>query len=435
MPNAAKVAKNRRYSDFLRTLPVIGDFFPERPVSINSIVISLMAISLFLTRPTALGEVYTLPGIIIALTLSVIFMIFVLRGQQATKYDFSIQTVIYLIYVVYIFALIFTGRPLLQDFLFKAIFIGIVGVIISGIVSSSRDRATTFFDSIARIIIALSFSTIATVALIVAGANAQSLTIAFFNYTYPAPTGTILFPFSMVYNYAPSWFGLMPRLSGFFREVGVFPAFACWAAGYAAYRRWSLLSVAGCLVASVLSLSSLGSMLALLTFGGIVGQRLRLPWWAYVVVGPATAAVIVIVTYNLPYIGIGTKYQTVNASYTERMYATKYALDIANPLFGQDANGDRNEGINLISSIRIYGLFGVGLLSSIFLASARSIRFFVAALLAPLITAVFSQPIAAEPLFILLFFSWRAFPGKINPMLSFKKSQHTAASVTSRQVT
>jgi hypothetical protein len=91
------------------------------------------------------------------------------------------------------------------------------------------------------------------------------------------------------------------------------------------------------------------------------------------------------------------------------MNAMISAADTGNLLFGSDYSGDRNGAINLIAGVSIYGLVGVLLLLAVMLIATRRIQFFVAALLPAMICALISQPIATEPLFLLLFVSWRAF--------------------------
>lgn len=367
------------------------------------------AIGLMLTRPTAAGNNFTPVGIGI---IGFMFGAMLLSSGATRKLMLSTKSIQIwaMIYLAgYYSFLVLGGRPYHQDMLIKAVGILISGSILGFCVIASEQRLRSFFDTLARIIIGLSASTIITIILLVVGFSLGQLAYTRLDYGYPQPAGTILFPFSMVYNFAPTPFGLLPRLSGGFREVGIFPAFACWAAAYAAFRRWSILSISLCLGAAVASFSTLGAMLALVTLGGILAKFSRIPSWVLFIAAPILGVAAVAITYNLPYIGLGYKYTQVNASFSERQYATETALNIPNPLLGADDSGVRNIGINLISSISTIGIIGVVIVLVGMLPAVRRMKYFVAALLPLTITAVFSQPIATEPLFLLLFISWRVF--------------------------
>jgi hypothetical protein len=374
--------------------------------NLEHILCATAAIAMFLTRPTAFGDLYTFPGMMGVLAISIVLFLvsFVRKTLLFQVYSYQIWS--YVLFSVYMSIIVIMGtQPRNSDVNLKIALSGFIGGIFFLSLTSSIDRMRAFFDSLAIIIATLSLSSLVTLALLIAGRTTAQLHIGLFRYSYPPPTGAILFPLSMIYNFTPTWFGVLPRLSGMFREVGIYPAFACWAAGYAAYRRWGILLSVICLCSALLSFSSLGIVAALISAIGIIAHRYRLPWWFYILLAPMTVFIVVISTYNVQYLGIGYKYTHNTTSYVERVNAIKNVLN-GNLLFGQESE-NRNDGINLISSITIWGLLGVSLLFIPLIIAAKRPGFFLAALVPGLVIALFSEPIAQEPLFMALFLSWR----------------------------
>lgn len=386
---------------------------------------ALAAVALLFTRPTALGELYTLPGMIVVFGVSIGMFLLSARTKCAPLDARSGQLWAYVLFALFLGFQVLAGlKTHNPEIVVKQVFVVLIGAFAGFVLIADRARLQIFFDVLAAALVVVSCSVLVTLALIVSGRGVSQLGVGVFSYGYPPPAGAILFPFSMIYNYAPTWVGMLPRLSGCFREVGIFPAFACWAAGYASFRGWRLPFVFICLAACALSFSSLGVMLALMTAVGVVAARMKLPWWAYVF-APVAVFLIVTATYDLPYIGIGYKYRFVSDSYAERMNAMQIVGD--NLLFGGDPD-NRNAGINLISAVSVYGLVGVALLVGTTLLATRRIQFFAAVLAAPFAVALFSEPIAQEPLFVLLFVSWRVF----EPVAVRSSAQRQAQQVAPR---
>lgn len=404
------------------------DFFLEQKPTLETFLVVACAFALLLTRPTAAGSVYTPLGMGIIWLCSGTIVATSIINKRVPLLVSSPQVWMLALLALYYGFLILTGRPYQQDTFSKAIVILISGAVLGFTISTNQRRLTAFFDTIARVLIVLSISSLITTFLLISGVSVHALAIGRLDYGYNAPAGTILLPFSMLYNYTTTPFGVLPRLSGFFREVGIFPAYACWAAGYAAYRRWSLVSVGACLTAAVASFSTMGAVLALVTVAGLVSRKLRIPNWLVVIGTPALAFIIFAVTYNLPFIGLGYKYTQLNQSYSDRSYATLNALDVPNPLLGSDATGLRNVGINLIASISVSGLVGFSIVLVCMLLAARDTRYFSAALLPLAITALFAQPIGTEPLFLLMFLSWKVFSAsrQARPLHNVKPTPVTA---------
>ncbi|RAK52637.1 hypothetical protein DJ018_10560 [Phenylobacterium deserti] len=307
---------------------------------------------------------------------------------------------------MFLILLVIAGtRSQTLDITTKTSVVCLIGVFVGSVVLATPERCRAFFDAIAVIIVVLSAALLFSFTLLLAGVRVETLSVGHFWYGYPRPA-VIILPGTTVYNYVATWFGMMPRLSGFFREVGIFPAFACWAAGYCSFRRWSPLATGICLIASVASLSTMG-LVALVTLGGVIGARLRLPWWFYLVVAPFAAFILIAVTYNIPYIGLGYKYTNATISFVERMNAIRN-VGSEDLLIGGEPDG-RNLAINLIAQVSTYGLIGIGIIVSSLLGAVRDTRYFFASLLPAFVIALFSQPIATEPLFFLLFISHRVF--------------------------
>lgn len=374
----------------------------------DRIFAAIAALAMFMTRPTAFGDVYSLPGMLIVGACAIGILVSATASKSGPITARSPQTWVYLSFGIYLGLLVLASAR--SDSLmntFKACIVTLIGCGFAFTLMADRNRARAFFDTLAIVLIALSSSTLVTFALVFVSKSYPHLAIGRFNYSYAPPAGTILLPFSMLYNLVPTWFGMLPRLDGMFREVGIFPAFACWAAAYASHRRWNVVFSVICLIACVICLSSMGLLCAVICAAGIIGARMRLPWWAYVLVAPAAMLVIVLATYNVPYIGIGYKYAHDPVSYADRANAISAITD-GNLLFGGESE-NRNAGINLVSSIIIWGIVGVAPIFIYMLLAATRLRYFCAALLPAFLVALVSEPIAQEPFFFVLFLSWCVF--------------------------
>jgi hypothetical protein len=109
-------------------------------------------------------------------------------------------------------------------------------------------------------------------------------------------------------------------------------------------------------------------------------------------------------------VGLGGKIASNSISFRERMYLLEIAFSSSNPIFGDGTSSlyRLNEGISLISQIRIYGFIYFVLVLSIYLLATRNFTLFLIGLFPAIITALVSQPIAVDVPFVLMFMSYAA---------------------------
>jgi hypothetical protein len=271
-----------------------------------------------------------------------------------------------------------------------------------------------FFDSFAIIIILSSLSLIVTFSLVASGVPLYALKIAHLDltgYDYLQNYGDVSFPFTFIANDANSWFGFVPRSGGLFREPGVFPPFACWAAAYAYLRKWSLPWIAVCLLASVLSLSTVGP-LAFFTGAILLAYKFRIrPIRALILIALLGAALWPAL-YSMEFIGLEDKIASQSGSFADRQVLFWGAFDVKNIMFG-DGFGwggvSSTEGISLVSQMRVYGVIYVVTVVAIYICAMKNIKLWIAGCLPGFITVLFSQPISTDAAFLVIFFSWAAF--------------------------
>jgi hypothetical protein len=116
--------------------------------------------------------------------------------------------------------------------------------------------------------------------------------------------------------------------------------------------------------------------------------------------------------YSLEFIGLGDKLVNRAASYEDREVLFWAVLDTKDVIFGDGGSWstvDSAAGINLVSQIRVYGLAYFIPVVSLYLLSLGNLRFWLAGCAPALITVAFSQPIAIEPAFLMIFFSAAVF--------------------------
>jgi len=299
-----------------------------------------------------------------------------------------------------------------------------LGAAALGALSLSPQALRVFYDCLCGALLLMALSIVITLALLLRGETPSSLEWMRFDYGYTGQTGAVLAPLTFGYNNLQLEGRTIVRLCGWMREPGIVPPFLCWAAAWAAHRRWHWSLVLLGLAGSVASLSSLGLILAVPTLGGIILYRIKAKAWHYCV-GGVIAALAAWAAYYAPYIGLGAKTESGSVSAVERSYLADEALRVDNWLIGDGLIVYRNETVSMLSSVASSGwiLFAV-CLAVLLVPALRAPRFFLAAMLPGVVTVVASQPIVLNPLFVALFAAWAALgPAPEAPAAAGKASQ------------
>ncbi|MCR5875182.1 acyltransferase [Phenylobacterium sp. J426] len=395
-----------------------------RPLELGAYALGAFFLAAFmLTRPTVFGEVYASVGIPLLFMGAAAAALAATRGAGGSR-DALPQLAIYLAAGFYYFA-----SRLLRADQNTGFAIGefvVVGVAVAAIaaLSLSPRNLRVFFDCFYGLMFVMAASMVATFALQMSGRTPSQLVVGNFDYNYLPGTGRIFAPFTFAYGSTVEIYGRnIVRLCGLFREPGIAPAFLCWAAGWAAARRWSWLFIVTPLLGAVASLSSLGLVLAVIALAGVVLLRVRASWRVYLAAMPV-GAILIWAAYYAPYIGLAVKTEGDTESARERAFLMRDVFETQNWLLGDGLTGYRNETINLITSISHSGLVFVGLyLAFAAFALWKNHRFFIPALLPAVVTAVASQPIAMTAPMAVIFVSWAALTPLAAPPLARRETR------------
>lgn len=370
------------------------------------LAVTIAAIGFITLRPTALGEVYSAVSAGVILLAAAALLL--LGGGNLRFSRASLLPALMIVLAVYMLSIDILKQSNNIEDAPKAALISVSAALALLAISNRSDFAARFYDTIALVIAAACASILITFALLAAGASPQGLKLFHFSYTYTPPSGDILFPLTLRNNAVPTPIGAMPRLAGIFREVGLLPAFAAWAAYYLSARRFPLALSIICIAASAVCLSSIGPLIALAAAAAVLAQRSKIPTYVFTVVMPVAAVAIFIAVYNMPYFGIAYKIHQVNDSFRDRLIATENVAYTKDVLFGDGASGSMVGSINLISSIYHYGIVGFVLVWLCYLTASRNFRLFIGGLGPCIFTMMTAQPAGAEPLVLCLFMSWLA---------------------------
>lgn len=378
---------------------------------VPAILAGTLGVLIFFLRPTAFGEVLSFPISVAIVATSVSLLLLNIKNVQiSTLGPITPQLTLFSFIVLYLSFRNISSGGSSADNAFKFFMISAAGITALAIVSCSKSTRGAFFDAFAIIVIISSVSLFITFILLALGAKPSAIRVFYFPYTYSGK-GDILFPFTFSYNQATMWFGPTPRLSGLFREPGIFPAFACWAATYAHLRKWPAAISAICIAASAACLSSLGMPLALYTGAllALAKARVRMPI-AFLIL-----ASLAVVAWPILYgirdnVGIGSKIASNSVSFRERMYFLEIAFSAKNVVIGDGVASlyRANEGVSLIAQIRIYGLLYFLAVIFLYFISAKNTILFLYGLVPAIVTVLTSQPIATDVPLIVMFMSFTA---------------------------
>lgn len=375
----------------------------------NWIFLVVGATCLICLRPHAFGQLYSLQ---ISAILAFSLVAFVVLSLNSLVFKVNpmmlLQVMLYSSLVIHLTVLAaLSGGSFAVDGL-KALMMSCVAIAALVMFLSGIRSARVFYNTVFIVLFVSCASIILTWLLIIIGFSKPELVVG--RLSDPALGSlSVFFPFSLANGIALSPIGVMPRLTGFFREPGLLPAFACWAAAYAHLRKWPIIFSIVPLVASVCSLSTLGLPLAAYTGSLIALRRVGLGTFSALSIVSILAAVIWPILYSLEYFGLDGKIRSQSGSYDARAGAIRTAFDAQNILFGDGFSSNRlsDATVNSIGRIKESGIFGF-VLTVLSTCLPMMSNIFIIGLVPMVITFLFSQPIGTDVTVFMLFLSWTA---------------------------
>lgn len=372
----------------------------------------------FLMRPTAFGQRYTIAAMVITSVSLMIYLFFkkdalIPRNKQIYRHMIFLTSfiTIYLIYEITISIYFFKSN---LEFAGKELITTLVIVPAYSIFLIDRSKNRLFFSLFAILISALGYSAIVTFLVSrLTGIDALhffSVDVKGYELSADAvvATGAVYFPFTMLYSQFTSGDIDLLRVSGFFREAGIYQAVCCYCLAYEFFTRRSWVIMVGLLAGVVAAFSTAGILIMLVTIGLVFlfyGKRSKIN----IVICIVLVAIAYPVAFYTPYIGLEAKGVTHSTSISDRSIAISegfkefYNNPWGNGLFSSEKE---SSGINLVASIGAIGF--IGFLCQFVIISGWRFGFNDAskkrmiACFPLLITALFSQPIAAAPLVYIL---------------------------------
>lgn len=371
----------------------------------------LLVLNLFLMRPAALGQDYT--NLAIVLGGGIVLCKLLLEGREADRFSRKqLRRSLYLfallvIYYLYLFLVgIFSGVA--NDDLFVKEFVAIFFIFLIYVLALSNLKENhLFFRRLNLVVAVVGWSGVATAVLIpIVGLDSLHLfNVGVSGYQsaddVEVAVGAVYFPFSMVYGaFSTDDFQLV-RFNGFFREAGIYQAICCYCFACEFIGRRSKFVLFGLVGGVLISLSTAGVAVFLVTFGAASLLRRRLTGQRLVMLLIVVVAAVPVVLYA-PYVGVLSKSETHSDSVSDRQEAVERGLSVVleNPLgLGLGGVKAKNASVNLIAALGSIGVVGffVQLLILSGIGGGGSARQRVVAFLPLVLTALFSQPLIGAP--------------------------------------
>lgn len=379
----------------------------------------LFVLALFLQRPAALGQNYTLFGLVTLVVLLGIYILFPHRKinlASAGGRDFGCIVILISIYLIYqsAIALIF-GQSNFDSWV-KEFIVTIIVISCYGVFLLDESNNIKFFKQFTTVASVLGWSSSITLlcAWLIGLDYLELFRLEINSYDGvggEAAAGTIYFPLSMTYSplMGADIFSLY-RFSGFFREAGIYQAIAAYCLVLALISKRSYWVVLGLILGIVCTFSTIGlAMLAVAMVAALwIKGRFTLKIFSISALLLGGGGYIALYA---PLIGMVAKRDDLafSASFDERNDALLRGVErfSENPFgYGPFSGTQSNDGITLLTSIGAIGAIGfliqVLLLSGLRAAPRFQLSTRVAACLPILLTALFSQPIYGAPLIYVL---------------------------------
>lgn len=377
-----------------------------------------LVLNLFLMRPSALGQSFQ--GLSLGIAVALFVLHFMLRRRAVLtttpvgKVEMRWYVLAFVLFWAYQIPVAIVGESNLE-YVAKEFISGLVVFVCYGSVLMQPEENKRFFRFLCTLIAMIGASSGITLLLgSIIGFEPLYLTqikVAGYEGALLDDTissGTLYFPFSMLYSKFTSGEAEFMRFNGFFREAGIYQAVACFCIFYEYYTRRSKLVMIGAAVGSFAAFSSIGILLLLMTVGAIFVMRIRGLLAKLLLVAVFGLAAYPVALYT-PYIGLESKQETHSTSITDRTGAMNNAWGtLAEHPFGNGlfSGIEANAGINLVAASGQIGIIGFLLqafmLSGWRLQRGRAARLKLLICAPLLITALISQPIAGSPMMYVL---------------------------------
>ena len=327
--------------------------------------VSIAALSLFVMRPSHLGEAYNSIGIAIFFLSSMMAMVFSRNIADRVQKAWLpvLAFVLFWVYVFFHAQILGVSSVFVFYTVLLSLFIGAACLIIFSSYELTK-QFTTFFVTLVG---CLGFSSLLTFLI---GFILPMSELVYGKLSIPTyPTGDLLVPLSLGYNQISTPWGVVYRLGGFWREVGIAQAIFCWALVVVLSSkglRFRKLLIMGCIggaiaTQSTLAYSNLALVLALyLLF--ISKVRFIHKFLLVLILSPVFLS---LVWFSVTDESVGLAAKIDGVSFSDRMIAIQYALSFLseNPwgygMYGNSGVIRTNAGINLIASSGALGVVGV----------------------------------------------------------------------------
>jgi hypothetical protein len=377
-----------------------------------------LVLNLFIMRPSALGERFTMLGVLVAPALTGLYLFHTRRNVRYSTPLLRRETggllALIAIYWIYMGPIsIFSENSHLLWTIYELVTTGIIVLSYSAFLIDVNANKL-FFRQLSTVVALLGLSSCITVLLTWYLGSKDGLylfTLAVKGYGDKATnaqlaTGAVYFPFSMLYGGYTSGVVSFDRYCAFFREAGIYQAVACFCLIHEALTRRSMIVIAGLFGGVVCAFSTLGITLLALSIGLIFllsgGARRRLLVPRLVITAMLVGLAYPVALYT-PYIGLKDKEQTHGASVSDRSESVRRSLQrIEQHPFGTGlySGTELNDGISLLAQLGMLGLFGFAcqvMILSAYRPGAKVNWAKIGACSPILITALLSQPIAGAP--------------------------------------
>lgn len=389
-----------------------------RKQHLASLIVPCLVLNMFLMRPSALGQSFQGLSLGIAVALCGLHLFLQRRNNLVialtSKKEARLYAAAFFLFWVYEFPLALVSQSNLE-FVIKEFISALIVFVCYGLVLVQSEENKRFFRFLCSVIAIIGMSSGITLFLgsimgferlfvtqiSVAGYEGAMLDSG-------VSTGSLYFPFSMLYSKFTSGDVELMRFNGFFREAGIYQAVACFCIAYEYYTRRSRLVMLGAIVGAFAAFSTIGFLLLLITLGAIFIMRIRSLFAKLFLVFVLCLGAYPVALYA-PYIGLEAKQDTHGASVTDRTLAMSNVWSVLGQHpFGSGLFSGReaNTGINLVAATGQIGIVGF-FLQFFMLSGWRQQRGRMGRLklliCAPLlITALISQPIAGSPMMYIL---------------------------------
>lgn len=387
-------------------------------IFLNRLIGLFLVFNCFLMRPAALGQSLTGFSIVISVVLIVFYS---LLNKLSFKVNLSLKKqmncLVGLLLIYWIYSLgisIYFGR-VNYDHLIKELVTTIVIVPCYILFLTNANNNKKFFSDLNSLLSFLGYSALITFLISLSfGIESaymfsldvrgyESVEDSFSESGGLVNTGAVYFPLSMIYGRFASGDLELVRISGFFREAGIYQAFCCFGIAAEFFGRKSKIVFFGLLMGVIFTFSSAGlAMLFVVSFGIFILYKKISP--ARMIAALSASVFLVPLVLYMPYIGLNDKSDTHSTSITDRTEAVEDSLQaVQENIFGYGigSNPKDNSGINMIALLGSIGVFGF-LLQFIIISGFRfNFSYSEAGKIlccSPLLlTAIFSQPLVGAP--------------------------------------